>query len=298
MGFLGVGKTTAILNLLKQKPATENWAVLVNEFGEIGMDGAIFSAHGITVKEIPGGCLCCAVGLPFQVAVNRLLSEIKPDRLLIEPTGLGHPKRTIDMLTENYFQETIDLRAAICLVDPRKLKDSRYTTHESFIDQIALADVAVANKTDLADIASIQLFDNLIENSKPAKTVSAQTTQGHLNIDWLNLPRNPDRKPTYPEAHSKGIQSNQEDYQSVSHIFAEQTLFDYKKLGALLPKLKVERIKGLFSTNKGWFIFNMADGKSTTTPIAPALKNKVELIGKSLDQKMLIKQFDRCLVKK
>lgn len=93
MGFLGVGKTTAILDLFKQKPKNENWAVLVNEFGKIGIDGAIYSAAGITVKEVAGGCLCCAVGLPFQVSVNRLLKEVRPDRLLIEPTGLGHPKK-------------------------------------------------------------------------------------------------------------------------------------------------------------------------------------------------------------
>jgi G3E family GTPase len=298
MGFLGVGKTTAILNLLKQKPATENWAVLVNEFGKIGIDGAIFKAHGISVKEIPGGCLCCAVGLPFQVAVNRLLAEIKPDRLLIEPTGLGHPKRTIDMLTENYFQETIDLRATICLVDPRKLKNSRYTMHESFIDQIALADVVVANKIDLADTASIQLFDNLIENSKPTKKINAQTTQGQLNLDWLSLPRNRDRKPAYPEAHSMNNHSNQEGYQTFSHTFAEQTLFDYKKLSALLSKLKAERIKGLFSTDKGWFIFNVADGNSTTTQASTALTSKVDIIGDSVNQKVILEKFAHCVIQK
>jgi G3E family GTPase len=93
MGFLGVGKTTAILDLLKQKPKNENWAVLVNEFGKIGIDGAIYTAAGVTVKEVAGGCLCCAVGIPFQVSVNQLLKEVRPDRLLIEPTGLGHPKK-------------------------------------------------------------------------------------------------------------------------------------------------------------------------------------------------------------
>ncbi len=133
MGFLGVGKTTAILDLLKQKPENENWAVLVNEFGKIGIDGAIYSAAGVAVKEIAGGCLCCTVGLPFQVSVNRLLKEVRPDRLLIEPTGLGHPKKVLDMLMTGVFKETLELRASICLVDPEKLKDNRYTTHETFI---------------------------------------------------------------------------------------------------------------------------------------------------------------------
>ena len=59
MGFLGAGKTTAILNLLKQKPADEKWAVLVNEFGQVGIDGAIFAAHGAIVREVPGLSVLC-----------------------------------------------------------------------------------------------------------------------------------------------------------------------------------------------------------------------------------------------
>ena len=156
MGFLGVGKTTAILDLLKQKPKNENWAVLVNEFGKVGIDGAIYTAAGVTVKEVAGGYLCCAVGLPFQVSVNRLLKEVRPDRLLIEPTGLGHPKKVLDMLVTGSFKDVLALRASICLVDPEKLKDSRYTTHETFIDQIALSDVLVANKMDLTDQEAIK----------------------------------------------------------------------------------------------------------------------------------------------
>ncbi|GAK82559.1 putative metal chaperone [Vibrio ponticus] len=60
-GFLGVGKTTTILNLLKSKPENENWAVLVNEFGEIGIDGAMMTDQGAMIKEVPGGCMCCTL---------------------------------------------------------------------------------------------------------------------------------------------------------------------------------------------------------------------------------------------
>ena len=77
-GFLGVGKTTAILNLLKNKPDNERWAVLVNEFGEIGVDGSLFEGQhsqqqGVFIREVPGGCMCCASGLPMQIALNQLI---------------------------------------------------------------------------------------------------------------------------------------------------------------------------------------------------------------------------------
>ena len=72
-GFLGVGKTTAILDLLHGHPKNERWAVLVNEFGEVGIDGAALAGEGYFVKEVPGGCICCTAQTQMQVALTRLL---------------------------------------------------------------------------------------------------------------------------------------------------------------------------------------------------------------------------------
>ncbi len=74
-GFLGCGKTTTIRHLLAQKPEHEKWAVLVNEFGEIGIDGALLADSGAVLKEIPGGCMCCVNGLPMQIGLNMLLQQ-------------------------------------------------------------------------------------------------------------------------------------------------------------------------------------------------------------------------------
>ena len=151
---MGVGKTTAILNLLKNKPDNERWAVLVNEFGEIGVDGSLFEGQhsqqqGVFIREVPGGCMCCTSGLPMQIALNQLLSKAKPDRLLIEPTGLGHPKEVLEVLTSEYYQDVLSLHKTLTIVDARKLKQQRYTDHDTFNQQIALADMVVGNKTDL-----------------------------------------------------------------------------------------------------------------------------------------------------
>ena len=107
-GFLGSGKTTAIQSLLKQKPAHEKWAVLVNEFGEIGIDGTILSDSGAIIKEVPGGCMCCAAGVPTSVALVALL-KTEPDRLIVEPTGLGHPKKIFSTLSSEQFSQHIEL---------------------------------------------------------------------------------------------------------------------------------------------------------------------------------------------
>ena len=289
MGFLGVGKTTAIVNLLKQKPENESWAVLVNEFGKVGVDGAIFSAAGVTVSEVAGGCLCCAVSVPFQVSINRLLKDVKPDRLIIEPSGLGHPRKVIDMLVNNAFKGVLDLRANICLVDPQKFKDKRYTGNINFVDQIALSDVLVANKMDLADHQAVQLFYQWTEKQQPRKSLIAQTSEGQLDFSWLDIPRNIQRQALYPTAHqitefhSYDAEQNKiidqlNSYQSFGCIFPADHCFEYKKLNTLFNRLNIERIKGIIYTDKGWFIINGTQETFKLTKTASAINSLIEFI--------------------
>ena len=116
-GFLGVGKTTAILNLLQQKPDDELWAILVNEFGEIGVDGGLLKGQAparddVMVFEIPGGCMCCAAGLPMEMALSQLFFLASPDRLIIEPTGLGHPAEVLSVLASRFNGLTMAVNAS------------------------------------------------------------------------------------------------------------------------------------------------------------------------------------------
>ena len=97
-GFLGTGKTTAIKSLLAQKPEHEKWVIIVNEFGEIGIDGAVLTEDNIPVAEISGGCLCCVAGPQMTVTVTKMLRENRPDRLIIEASGLAHAASVIDEL--------------------------------------------------------------------------------------------------------------------------------------------------------------------------------------------------------
>ena len=110
-GFLGAGKSTNILNVLSQKPGKERWALLVNEFGEVGIDGTMLSQSAIPdifVREVPGGCMCCSSGIPLHMALNMLLARAKPDRLIIEPSGLGHPRELIEALTDQHYSSFIE----------------------------------------------------------------------------------------------------------------------------------------------------------------------------------------------
>jgi G3E family GTPase len=122
-GPLGAGKTSLIRQLLAQKPAAERWAVLVNEFGQIGLDAALLEEgeDGIALAEVAGGCLCCVNGAPFQVGLGRLLRRARPDRLLIEPSGLGHPLQLLAQLRQPPWRGVLAVQPALLVLDAAAL---------------------------------------------------------------------------------------------------------------------------------------------------------------------------------
>ena len=301
-GFLGVGKTTAIRHLLAHKPANERWAVLVNEFGEVGIDGALFDnadsgKQGIFVKEVPGGCMCCTSGITMQVALNLLLAKAKPDRLLIEPTGLGHPKEVLSTLGSEHYRDVIEQLATITLVDARKIRDPRYTGHDTFNEQLEIANVIVANKADCSSAADFErLSEYLTSNFDHHPDNIHQVSHGELKPSWLGAPiksksvqRNAhsDVSPSEldlapaPELPDSGYltKTNQgSGFVSQGWIFDATFTFDAAALYNLFVETEAERIKGVFICEDGIWGFNKADDVVTQTPIDEALDSRIEII--------------------
>ncbi|MEZ8825119.1 GTP-binding protein [Vibrio amylolyticus] len=314
-GFLGVGKTSAILNLLASKPSNERWAVLVNEFGEIGVDGSLVQGQQravqqntedqnieqqVFVREVPGGCMCCAAGLPMQIALNQLLSEAKPDRLLIEPTGLGHPKEVLQVLSSEHYRQVLSLQKNITLVDARKLSDSRYTDHATFNQQIAIADTVVGNKLDLykeSDSDKLKAYVANIgrPNTKvifaehgviPFKEFEGETTihehpQHHHHhasdkplVSEMPMPENGMLKAT----------NSGEGFHSVGWRFSPEKIFDRQKLIVLLVELNVERMKAVFITTKGIFGYNLTPDGLTEMELDDCFESRIELISDTIDE--------------
>ncbi len=122
-GPLGAGKTSLIRQLMAQRPVGERWAVLINEFGQIGLDAALLTrdGDGIALGEVAGGCLCCVNGAPFQVGLGRLLRKAKPDRLFIEPSGLGHPAQLLEQLSEAPWQGVLAIQPCVLVLDAQSL---------------------------------------------------------------------------------------------------------------------------------------------------------------------------------
>lgn len=296
-GFLGSGKTTTIRHLLAQKPEGEKWAVLVNEFGEVGIDGALLADSGAVLKEIPGGCMCCVNGLPMQVGLNMLLQQAKPDRLLIEPTGLGHPKQIISLLTSEIYSSWLTLNASLCLLDARNLSDQRTVENENFRDQLAAADVIVANKSDTYSEQNHQAL-TAWKNQWSADREVVITMNGTVDARLLDYPRLnkaqiPDGTHHHSHASTRGLAAlslpgnqrwrralNQADgYSSCGWIFDTETIFDTVALLDWARLAPVERLKGVMRIKEGTLLINRQaeDLRIETRPIAP-LDSRIELI--------------------
>lgn len=297
-GFLGSGKTTSILHLLAHKDPEEKWAVLVNEFGEVGIDGALLADSGALLKEIPGGCMCCVNGLPMQVGLNTLLRQGKPDRLLIEPTGLGHPKQILDLLTAPVYEPWIDLRATLCILDPRLLLDDKSLSNENFRDQLAAADIIVANKSDRATTESESALRAWWQQSGGNRQLM-QTEHGQIDARLLDLPRlNLTELPnsaahshSHPEKRGlaalslpaqqrwrRSLNSGQ-GHQACGWIFDADTVFDTIGLLEWARLAPVGRVKGVMRIPEGLVRINRQgeDLHIETQNVAPP-DSRIELI--------------------
>jgi G3E family GTPase len=198
-GFLGAGKTTAIQSLLAQRPPGERWSILVNEYGMVSLDHALLGKESaeIAVQELAGGCFCCTTSLELGPALNYFLRQSRPDRLIIEPSGAGHPARVIDLLREAPFDTQLDLRATICLVDPKDYDNPRVVNRAVFQDQIQMADVVVLNWLDKRPADMVSRCRQWIDDFDPPKLLVAETEWGKLDPRWLDLNATLVRTPRY-----------------------------------------------------------------------------------------------------
>lgn len=311
-GFLGVGKTTTIRALLAQRPEGEHWAVLVNEFGEIGVDGGLLADTGVALEEIPGGCLCCVSAQMFTVGLNRLIRSRRPDRILIEPTGLGHPAEIIRTLTTPPYDAALDLRATVTVMDARHLASPRHREHPNWNDQIALADVLIANKADQYSEEDRSALMDFVAAMPPPRPQVIETRHGHVDAACLERPRLERGGALFPEAraflaasgagdehhhdhdhdHDHAHDPDSEDdrvvidtrgdgYIGRSWLLPQGHVVEHAALARLVEAFTGDRLKGLLETERGWQQVNRVDGQGGLEPMAaPAapLRPRIEAI--------------------
>lgn len=286
-GFLGTGKTTALKNLIAQKDPNEKWVILVNEFGEIGIDGAVLSDNGIPVAEIAGGCLCCVAGPQMGNTINRLISGNKPDRIMIEASGLAHAASVIDELKIPPFDQLLDIAAVFTIIDPRQFTHPDYARQALYKDQIGVCDILVASKTDLCTPEQITAFRTQAAALFPPKSKVAEVSNAQIDIAWLDIPVT--EKSRY---RLKTLPDNTMGFQSQGFTFPADRDFDGEKLTRLfndLPKITqgLVRAKGVFRVLGSWVWLNWVDGQWGANQVSWRRDSRFELIARSFDTDLL-----------
>ncbi|MDA7903541.1 GTP-binding protein [Mariniblastus sp.] len=220
IGFLGAGKTTAIANLIQQRPNSEHWSILINEFGNVSIDHALVESNGggVAVEKLGGGCACCTMSFAFKPLLAQFIRRSKPDRLILEPSGISHPAKVVDILRSEDFSGAIDLRNVICLIDPKDFDDPRWQQSEVFQDQVQLADIVVMNWTDSRKREQIDRCRQWVEGFNPPKQLIMETEFGKLDTELLDREFHTIRFPLFFEAHP-----TPKTDQPVTAVFSSET---------------------------------------------------------------------------
>jgi G3E family GTPase len=308
-GFLGAGKTT-IVNKILQENSDIKFGLIINEFGEIGIDGQILQSQNTQtdITEMSNGCLCCTVRGDLLKAVEQMADKV--DYIIIETSGLAEPKPVADTFVANNLGGKIYLDCVVCVVD----SVDYFKTQADFqiaIDQLTFADILVLNKTTGAKKSDLETLKKIIKNANPTGTILTDLQDTALLVDngkWnaQKLEKACNHGCTNPEhKHSHNHEHTEVD----EVVFVSSKAMNPEKLdiwvNTKLPT-NVVRAKGIIEIPtaetvitkiNGNFLFQMV-GASKSLTIFDKTPNgtKIVLIGKHLDKNKLLADLKNCEV--
>lgn len=166
-GFLGAGKTSFIRKLLSEALKGEKVVLIENEFGEIGIDGGFLKDSGIEIREMNQGCICCSLVGDFESSLREVAEKFKPDRIIIEPSGVGKLSDIIGAVKSASKNMEVELHAAVTIVDAKKAKLYSKNFGEFFDNQIRYAAAVVLSRTDIAPEDKIQEAVEIVRERNP-----------------------------------------------------------------------------------------------------------------------------------
>jgi len=330
IGRLGCGKTSLIRHLLSQKPADEKWSIVVNEFGQIGIDAALLSSSvsdKIQITEIAGGCICCAAQSQLRVQLTALIRRFRPQRIFIEATGLGHPAGIVDLLRQPYFKDIIHLHSVISVIDlslfnhwDEQANQKSAINTPLFLQQVQLADIIVFNKQDLASASAKQRSDNFFATIYPPKQQFEFAQHGEVSLELLlqhtrpaNISLFRDIKQTpveitpldfsfrgLPIKHSF---STDDEMISFGFILPAELSFNRIPLAALFQQIIFQvdsdliRIKAVVNTGKFWHAYNAINQQLDIEESSYRRDNRIELItsNKEINQQQFKENLLACI---
>ena len=190
-GFLGAGKTTFIKKLLQEAISGEKVVLIENEFGEIGIDGGFLQDAGIEIREMNSGCICCSLVGDFGKSLAEVLEKYTPDRVIIEPSGVGKLSDVMKAVCDVAGEIDVKLNGSITVVDAQKCKMYMKNFGEFFNNQIENAGMIVLSRTDVANADKVAQAVEMIREKNPKAVIVTTPIEQLTGAQLLDIIEQP-----------------------------------------------------------------------------------------------------------
>ena len=284
-GFLGTGKTTALLDQIDRRQG-ERIAVLVNDFGEAAIDQQVVGDRGtVALSEVRGACICCTAPEGFTEAMGLLLDDPSLERIFIEPTGLARPADLVDTLLRGPHRDRVALGPVIVLVDPHTFDPAAAGDVPVVRDQVEAADVLVANRVDLAADDEVDRFLAWAADRWPPPLSVHRTTHGRLPDEVFAWPDDAGPRAPRHVIHDHDHDHGDKGVTSRSLVWSPEVVFHRDRLTDALARLAtgqagapLVRLKGLFQTLEGTWLLEVAGGHVHERPSGYRRDSRVDVV--------------------
>ena len=212
-GFLGAGKTTFIKKLIDQVYAGEKLVLIENEFGEIGIDGGFLKDAGIEITEMNSGCICCTLVGDFSEALQKVLKEYEPDRVLIEPSGVGKLSDIVKAIEAVKKKAEIEINGRITVVDGKKAKLYLKNFGEFFEDQVKHASTIVVSRTQMMTDEKIEECVHMLREENADAAI--------ISTPWEELGKDAVCRALQRKAEIEELLENRDEHEHCHHGHGE-----------------------------------------------------------------------------
>lgn len=254
-GPLGAGKTSVARHWLSQRPDGERWAVLINEFGQIGIDAALLGppTDGISITEVAGGCVCCVNGAPFTVALGQLLRRAQPHRLLIELSGLSHPLPLLRQLKAEPWDKVLALKPPVVVVDGQAVSQGA-SLPDAVKATLKHTCTLLINKADLVAIECRLEVEAMLGQR------GVWVTHGHVALEELSGALMYDPTPSPVSGFTVVTAQSASDW-SIGWQLDPHRLVDLERIEHMLEQWPWKRAKMIIHSSDGWVSANLLPGQ-------------------------------------
>ncbi|MEM6821336.1 MAG: GTP-binding protein [Verrucomicrobiota bacterium] len=283
-GALGVGKTSTIISCLEILGDVSSTLVIVNDFGQTGLDAEIFrdTSGELEVSNIKGGCLCCSSMQEMSDVIQAALQNSKIKRIIIEPSGLAVLPDLIPYLQKLSEKYPIDLRPVITLINPKRTQERHYQGVPFMTSLVDYADVLVGNRMDQASAEEQAHFREWTGRLQPSKMQVVETSFGRLTKEVFDLTRldsNEVKTVDVPHHHHEASGGfADENIAPMSEDKFRERLEQWSREG--VGDAEVLRFKALLPTDRGWRLFEIAEGDCQVRAMSDAKTSKLDWISR------------------